>query len=624
MNGLYQRALQIYRQKNNLRLVSKGEEEGGMEEIPAEERENILREIDNILAKTHIGIEPRSLRGGKSGLALPFIVNVAILAAVAATAFLFTKNLNGEERQLASGARAIQSAESQVVEALRQESDAQIGQKDQEIVAFQKKLSEATAESERLQSETAAAIRKREQELSAEMAASLAAERQRLQGSGMKAESMDEQLRLYEDRLKAETAKQAEAFQKKAAEEAAKSQAAVNGMIAEYQQNLSQVQGERSRLQQQYQSRESELKSQYARDTKALQSEKSQAVADLNRIQELQRQESLVMGRILSSYDEVNQELRSGENESALKSLQALKDSLDREPARSLASVQSRRPVELFIIGSLEELIRNRVERDRGDVAALIDTKLRITSLREKAAQADRKFLEKDYPAARGLYLSALAELPEAKGSYDRLDAMTTAERVEKMEASRRARQKLIDQGSSFFQSQSWQATLDRYQQALALLLEDEATAASLVSQVAEAGYRLGAEKDAEREAARRAILPNRIALMRQELQGQAAVAGESTEPDFASLLQAKLLLWQIIGTDPIKSKYPELYDTMQRYFDTFASQQRQEGREGALRDVLVLTESLRKGESLPQAVPASDRDSMLRLLDGLESLLRE
>ena len=48
MNGLYQRAEQIYRQRRNLRLVPKDEAGGAMEEIPAEERDAVLHEIDDI------------------------------------------------------------------------------------------------------------------------------------------------------------------------------------------------------------------------------------------------------------------------------------------------------------------------------------------------------------------------------------------------------------------------------------------------------------------------------------------------------------------------------------------------------------------------------------------------
>jgi hypothetical protein len=410
------------------------------------------------------------------------------------------------------------------------------------------------------------------------MASSLEAERQRLQGLGLSTNTQDARLRTYEDRLKAETARQAEVFRKKTEDEAAASVAAVNGLIAGYQRNLSQAQDERAQLRQQYQSQEAELKSKYEKDSKSLQAEKNQAMSDLDRLQELQRQENLVMGRILSSYDDIDARIKAGDNQGALKDISELRDSLDREPARSLAAIQNRRPIELFILGSLEELIRYHIERDSGDAAALIDTKTHIAALREKAAQAEERYLNKDLTAARELYLSALAEIPEAHTSHDRLNSMALAEREAQLEASRQSEQSLIAQ-ETFLRQQ---------------------------------------------DAAKRAILPNRIDLMKKELMKRPAETGNAQEPDFASLLQAKLLLWQIIGTDPIKSKYPQLYDTMQKYFDTFASQQRQAGKDAALGEVLALTESLQSGQTKAPVTPASDRDSMVRLLDGLERLMKE
>jgi len=619
MSGLYQRTLEIYRQRDSLRLVSKDEAGGAMEEIPPEERENILREIDGILSRHREPVAATRARGGKSGLALPFLVNFIIFAAVAVVLVLFTWSLNGEELQLASGARSLKGAESQIVQALRQESQAQIGQKDQEILVFRKKLEDASAERERLRSQSAAVVQQKAQELAAKMSSSLEAERARLQSSGLNAKGLEDRMRLYEARLKADAARQAAAFQKKADEEAAKNEAAVSALMAEYRRNMDQAQAERGGLRRQYQNSEAELRSQYAKDTQALQGEKSQALADLRRMQDIQRQEGLVSSRLLSSYDDINAQIKAGDYPAALKSLASLRASLDSESARELPAIQKRRPVELFIIGSLEELIRSRIEREQGDAAALVETKRRIAALREKAALGEGSFLAKDYQASRRYYLSALDEIPEARGGYSRLELMAGLERGAKAEASRRSWQVLVAQGSTRVREGQWQAALDRYTQALALLLDDQAAANSFVDQVAQAGYSIGAAKD----NSQRALLPDRIALMRKELQVEPAAA-EAFSPEFSSLIQAKLLLWQIIGTDPVKSKYPALYDTMQKYFDTFASQQLQAGRAAALGDLVALTESLKKGKKLAKAVPASDRDSMLRLLDALEALVRQ
>lgn len=636
MNGLYQRAEQIYRQKNRLRLVSKGEGDGAMENIPAEERDTILHEIDVILAKNRVQVESSIPSGGRSGVGLPVIANLVILAVVATAVLLFTRGLNGEESRLATGARTILGAENQVVDAIRQESAAQLGQKDKEIVSFQKRLDEASQESERLKVQTAAAIQKRTAELAAEMKASLEAERARLQKAGLDQVALDARLGQYENGLKVETAKQAEAFRKKAEEDAARNQAAADALVAEYQRSLNQAQDDRSKLQQQYQSREADLKRQYDAESKAAQAEKGQALAELGRIQDLQRQEGLVMGSILSAYNGINRQIQDGDNDGALKSLASLRASLDREPAVSLAAIRDRRPVELFIIGSLEELVRDRIDSNRGDAAALIEAQARITALRDKAAQAEKLYQQKDYAGAKSLYLSALGEIPEARTGAERLSALSLMDAKAEAEAARRSGRESVAQGTSLARDGQWQATLDHYRAALGMLLGDGVAANALVAQVSEAGYRLGLAG----ETPRGTLVSDRIESMKTALEKQGADpapglgAGDTQVEDVAALLQAKLLLWQIIGSDPIKTKYPELYGTMQKYFDTFASQQRQEGRDAALRDVIALIESLKKGETsvgvpaaVSAAVPATfaaDRSSTIKLLEGLEGLLRE
>ena len=88
MNGLYQRAEQIYRQKNRLRLVTKGESGGAMEEYPGRGADTILHEIDAILAKNRAGAESSLPPGGKAAQGSPSSRTWSILAVVAAAVLL--------------------------------------------------------------------------------------------------------------------------------------------------------------------------------------------------------------------------------------------------------------------------------------------------------------------------------------------------------------------------------------------------------------------------------------------------------------------------------------------------------------------------------------------------------
>ncbi len=853
MNGLYRRALDIYRRRQQLRLVLKGDEHESMVEIPAEERENVLKEIDALLERNRLHASAERPSGGKSGLGLPLIVNLLIIISVVGAVLLFSAVSRGEENRLVSEARAVKGAENQLVEALRRESAAQIDQKDQAILSFQKRLAEAVAERERLDAQTADAIRQREKELAAEMAEAIEAERAKLSASGLASGDTDQRIDQLERELKAEAARRVEEFQIAAQEEAAKSAAAVDTLIDEYQIKLSEVQSERSELQKLYETREAELATRYRQESAVMEAEKSAAVADLERIKALREQEDLVQQRIIASYDEISDKIASGAYSDALSSVDFLRRSLDAEPARSLEAVQKRRSVELFMLGSLEELIKSRVERDSSGAAALIQTKARIDAARDKVTEAELAFAKGDYASAKALYEEALAEIPEVKLSQERLQALALAERdaaltlshraelaklreelalthsselaerekalsasysaalasretelkaaqaaaiaeldaaslskeaaisakyeaelaseraarlaaeeatrteirlaaerlaeleaelkneyeaalsseraarlaaeeaasreielaekklaaleaklaaesavalekeraarliaeesarlakadaaaalaraaeieaslgadidreragriaaetaladdrtlaaeraaalEEKLGETRRVGSALIADAAASASGGAWGEALDRYREALGLLLDDEETAASIVEQASMAGYRLGIVKD----AAARAVLPARIAQARKDLEAVSSDAGEAEGQSgtIASLLRAKLLLWQVLQTEPIKSRYPDLYDSMEAYFETFANQQRQAGREAALMELLTLVEAI-SGESSASVdagasgvlVPTRvEHDILSRLLLSLEKL---
>jgi len=259
----------------------------------------------------------------------------------------------------------------------------------------------------------------------------------------------------------------------------------------------------------------------------------------------------------------------------------------------------------------------------------------------ERAGWEARREIERaEWEARREAERAEWEARREAERETDReaqRQSMTEAQRL----ALRASGRNMVASGERLLGIGSWQATLDRYRQALGLLLEDPDTAAVLVEQIAAAGYGIGAERD----AAARALLPERIALVRRELAGSAVPEPESPATDFAALLQAKLLLWQIIGSEPLTSRYPELRDTMQAYFATFASEQRAAGRDAALRDVLALVEALGPGLtakgggdesaarltalssaalSSAKGAPESEREIFIRLLGDVEALLRE
>jgi hypothetical protein len=139
-------------------------------------------------------------------------------------------------------------------------------------------------------------------------------------------------------------------------------------------------------------------------------------------------------------------------------------------------------------------------------------------------------------------------------------------------------------------------------------------------------------QKRAEAAEAIREDLRERLAGLEARYQGQRQSSSLSslTDPQtLATLLEAKLLTWQIIGSDPVASQYPELYDTMDQYLDSFGEQRLFEGRYGAVEDMITVINAVLSAKEQEPATELwkrygyTDReDLLLRLIDKLELLL--
>jgi hypothetical protein len=175
---------------------------------------------------------------------------------------------------------------------------------------------------------------------------------------------------------------------------------------------------------------------------------------------------------------------------------------------------------------------------------------------------------------------------------------------------------------------------LERYRQALALLINDESLSRQVAENIQNAGYRLLAADDLARldtlrsAEARRAELLGRLRSLKEQYQAYtllapaAAVSELDSPQSLATLLQAKILVRQILGSEPVRSEHPELAAAMERYFDALGAQKQAEGRRAALRELDALL-------TWPASSPAwvsyrrvGETDPLLALFARLESLL--
>jgi hypothetical protein len=119
MSGLYHRALEVYRQTVGLRLVAQGEQGPDIEEISPEERGEVLRQINEVVDRNRIKLEPGTfaIAAKRSGSGLPILINAIAIAALIVTLFTFSWLFNRRQVVIVSGSGTILTAENKLIEA---------------------------------------------------------------------------------------------------------------------------------------------------------------------------------------------------------------------------------------------------------------------------------------------------------------------------------------------------------------------------------------------------------------------------------------------------------------------------------------------------------------------------
>ncbi|HUV09168.1 MAG TPA: hypothetical protein VMX75_15645 [Spirochaetia bacterium] len=644
MSGLYQKAVEIKKKFTPLRLVSADEiEPREDEDFSADEKEKILSQIDETIQKNKLEIGPKTFDYSpkRSGVSLPVIINVCAIALVAASLFLIPSIFNRREQSIVSDRGAILTAESKLIQALKQESEQQLQQKEQEIRGIQTRLEEMSQEREQLKAKADTEIALREQQLKKELEEAIAAERERLQREGVAAAVIEQRLQEYERTIQRENEEQLSALKEQSEAELAQKEATIASLIGEYERSLQTARNERLALEQDLKSRQAELEQQFQRKESELEGARAGALNELTTLQNQQQREQLVLDQILASYDRVNERLQASQYREALDNLENLKTFINQEPARSLPGIRKRRPVELFIIGSLEDLIAEKQAENTQDISSLIASSNRLNSALLLVEQGNGYFRDRNLAAARDSYRKAIQSLPPIEEGFRRLEEIDNADEQQKNQRIAG----LLAEADRLYRSREFQPSINRYRTALEYLTDDREATSRMTSQIADAGNWLASEDDRrqlaalgaelDRLKADRETLLKRLEEIRIDYK-KAAVQREGSSPELSpqmlsSLLEAKILVRKIISSEPVRSQHPELYQLIDRYFEVYGQEKQRDGSAEAVRDIDSLIGSVSKqGETgkLPEILyrdywKPGEENLLIGLLDRIQALLR-
>ena len=609
---------------------------GNGDGISPEERAEIESRLEGKLAETRIQISPKALAytAKRRGALLPLISNVAIFAVFVLVGLVIFRLLNHQEQYIATGQANVQGAENKLIAAMKKETEQQIRSRDQAILDAQKKLQALSEQQQQLRNQSDLAIKAKEQALNADFEARLAREKATLEKQGLSSAAEDQRLREFQAARQREIDKQLAAARQQAEAEIAARQKSLAVLASQYQSDLDAARQQREQIQSDSAKKEADLRSQYAQGLQAAESARAAVTEELARLRAQREKEQIVLDQILAGYTRVNTALQQQDLAEAQRGLDALRAYLDDPSVATLPTIQKRRVVEIFLIDSLADLVRTRRSAPSADTASLAEAGAQLRSVSNFVARGDALSKAGNPSGARDAYLQAIRVIPSVNHGYLALEEMRFAGDQQGAQEAMAGLRK----ANLFYQAGNFQGSLSQYRQAVGLLLKDEKVANQLTDNVMNAGYRvLGADDLAalatlRTDAQKRQAILKRLQDIRSQYLAFAALPPQSGPGDaavdqsLASLLQAKILVRQIIDSDPIRSQHPQLGSDIERYFAALEQQGRTEGRTAAMNEVASVLDRINGGGNspLPAATPAdsSRADPVVSLLDRLQQVL--
>ncbi len=600
MSGFYRRAIDFLSQDPHphLKLVKKGTDSYEDFDGTPEEREQIEAEIRLAMQSQKITRDDAQQQTPprQAGYGLPLLVNVGAVILIVVGAFVLFRHFDSQEQLAVERTVSLFSAEGRLLSALREESEAQLEEKEREISAFQERLTNLEAERRLVESQISSQLAQQEEELRIAFERELEAERSRLAALDIDADEIERRLAEFSESRNEELSRELARVQAEAQAEIESRAAAFAASLAEVEGALRSAETEREALAQAVQEQQEQAAAEFATREAELRAERTEAMNRLSDLQARQEQTQLVLDQLVSFYAGVRESLSADRLDAAAEQLESLRAYLEAGPIASIPELQRRRGVELFLVGTLESQLERRLTA--GGVAS-IDEQLALASDELQALRSELSTIEDELEQQIAAVAQRDARISELEASSAR--PVDTAE-LDRLETELAAVRANLDQ-----QAAATDRAIAERNAALTRTAQAEAAAADLEAQLA----RTTSELDTTR--AELAAAAREIGAASREIESLQARAGEyqtilagisdvrkqindsitpATPPDF-ELLETKLLVLRIVGSPAVRAEHPALHARFNEYLDALIAEQRFTAVRETLQDVAALMAEL-------------------------------
>ncbi len=628
MGGLYQRAVEYLRSQPHLRLV-KGSQ-SGYEDFDGteEERSQIEREIQQAVDDNRIEFDAGSTRipARNKGNGLPILVNIVAIALTATGAYFLWTLFEREAASISRESALVTSAEGELLNALRAQSEARLAAKEGEIVAIQERISALETERGRLRSESASALAEQEAALRAEFDAAIEAERARLLALDLADGEFDRRIDSFREERRILLDERIATLRNEAATKLARQEQTIEELLTETEGDLQQAEVDREEI-----ATQAPPAATSSAPGRVASPEEAVAENLLAELEQQEQQQAVVMDQVFGFYSEVQETLLGGDLDAAAESLAGLRHYLETGPMLTHPELQRRREVELFLVRTLEEQLQEERQASAPDTRSLVESAGLVREVNRLVQEAERVYSDGEVARARELYVAALSEIPAVELGFQRIESIEES-------ISEGASEEIawyIAQGNDFYRAGEYDRAVDAYGRALSILPTKEDV---VLERLLDAGYRMRAADstvELDETETRLATVTQELAQTRIELdstrtlleQARTADTDETTSdgqalaqlqtrieeqqemvaaieryqrhfgeqnqaedlPTPLELLETKLVILRMVSSDSVEADFPDLYEQLNGYLDDLVAQQRAEASEQLLSDVNML-----------------------------------
>lgn len=422
-----------------------------IEGFTEEERREIFNQIEELSRRSSITVDRKTFEytPRKKGGTFPLMVNLIALLTIAGVILFSYRFFQNREAALSAEAKSYLTTEGKLLEELKKESDRRLGEKEQEISRIQQELSQIDQERAALESTMEERIQEKESELQSALQAAIEEERQRLRGLGITAEEVEQQVEAFRREQESRYDEQLQQYRRESQEALSQKQQELEAAKTLAEQILNQATSEREELLAENRQREEELRSRFEEQRQSLEAATSEARQQLQALAEARQNEQLMMDQITSAYRTTLDAIQAGDGVLASAELEKLKTLLNSETADALASVRSRRPVDLYLADLLQDRIRSMGSAEaEGPDTGLIEAAQKLLSARQAAALGDQAAEEGRVNDAAASYEQALQLVPAVKRAADELTRLRGEARAERAREYRALAEEAIAAGN--------------------------------------------------------------------------------------------------------------------------------------------------------------------------------